>query len=232
MNKGEPAAITPELYKAIIAIVDERIKDIRVTREDFDELRGVVKELAQAQSRTEERMGRLEEAVERLAQAQSRTEERMGRLEEAVERLAQAQARTEEEVRNLAQQVGKLSENIGSSLEDIAKVVLPGYLERHFNIHIDDELERRFFVVDSEEIEMNIYGEGKKNGKKVVILGEVKSRIYEREVEGFIQEVSKLLPVLKGKGGVFKVMFGYLIHPSAAKLGEAQEVILVASYQR
>ncbi|MDI6810250.1 MAG: hypothetical protein QMD80_00970 [archaeon] len=210
MNKGEPAAITPELYKAIIAIVDERIKDIRVTREDFDELRGVVKE---------------------LAQAQSRTEERMGRLEEAVERLAQAQARTEEEVRNLAQQVGKLSENIGFSLEDIAKVVLPGYLERHFNIHID-ELERRFFVVDSEEIEMNIYGEGKKNGKKVVILGEVKSRIYEREVEGFIQEVSKLLPVLKGKGGVFKVMFGYLIHPSAAKLGEAQEVILVASYQR
>lgn len=189
MNKGEPAAITPELYKAIIAIVDERIKDIRVTREDFNELREIVKELAQAQTRTEE------------------------------------------ELRNLAMQVGKLSENIGFSLEDIAKVVLPGYLERHFNIQID-ELERRFFVVDSEEIEMNIYGEGKKNGKKVVILGEVKSRIYDREVEGFIQDVSKLLPVLKGKGGVFKVMFGYLIHPSAAKLGEAQEVILVASYQR
>ena len=37
--KGETAAITPELYNAIVTIVDDRTKDIRVTREDFNELR-------------------------------------------------------------------------------------------------------------------------------------------------------------------------------------------------
>ncbi len=45
--------MTPELYKTIVAIVDERVKEIKVTREDFNELRKVVLELAQAQTRTE-----------------------------------------------------------------------------------------------------------------------------------------------------------------------------------
>lgn len=228
-TKGETAAITPELYKAILTVVDERVKDIRVTREDFNELRAIITELAsaqgelaQAQARTEERVGRLENVVERLAQAQVRTEDRIGEL-------AQAQRSTEEKLKDLATQVGKLSDNIGFGLEDVAKVVLPGYLERHLHIYVYD-LERRFFIIDSEEIEINLYGIGKKDGKEITILGEAKSRIYEREVKKFIQDVSKVLPVIKGE--VLKVMFGYLIHPSATKLAEAEDTTLVASYQR
>ncbi|MCL0029960.1 hypothetical protein M1N19_03245, partial [Dehalococcoidia bacterium] len=34
--------ITAELYEAMIAVVDERVKEIRVTREDFSELKGIV----------------------------------------------------------------------------------------------------------------------------------------------------------------------------------------------
>jgi len=234
--KGETAAITPELYNAIVTIVDDRTKDIRVTREDFNELRAIVtdlasaqRELAHAQAKTEERVGRLEDAVERLAQAQAKTEERVGGLEDAVERLAQAQAKTEEALKELAMQVGKLSDNIGFSLEDVAKVVLPGYLERHLRIYVDD-LDRRFFFVDGKEVEIDLYGVGKKDGKEITILGEVKSRIYEREVNKFIRDVATVLPVIKG--AVLKVMFGYLVHPYAAKRGEAEDVILVASYQR
>jgi predicted nuclease with TOPRIM domain len=255
--EGETAAITPELYNAIVTIVDDRTKDIRVTREDFNELRAIVTDLAsaqrelahaqakteeqvgrledaverlaQAQAKTEERVGRLEDAVERLAQAQAKTEERVGRLEDAVERLAQAQAKTEEALKELAMQVGKLSDNIGFSLEDVAKVVLPGYLERHLHIYVDG-LDRRFFFVDGKEVEINLYGVGKKDGKEITILGEVKSRIYEREVNKFIRDVATVLPVIKGE--VLKIMFGYLVHPYAAKRGDAEDIILVASYQR
>jgi chromosome segregation ATPase len=120
--KGETAAITPELYNAIVTIVDDRTKEIRVTREDFNELRAIVMDLASAQRE--------------LAHAQAKTEERVGRLEDAVERLAQAQAKTEEALKELAMQVGKLSDNVGFSLEDVAKVVLPGYLERHLHIYV------------------------------------------------------------------------------------------------
>ncbi len=213
--KGETAAITPELYNAIVTIVDDRTKEIRVTREDFNELRAIVTDLASAQRE--------------LAHAQAKTEERVGGLEDAVERLAQAQAKTEEALKELAMQVGKLSDNIGFSLEDVAKVVLPGYLERHLHIYVDD-LDRRFFFVDGKEVEINLYGVGKKDGKEITILGEVKSRIYEREVNKFIRDVATVLPVIKGE--VLKVMFGYLVHPYAAKRGEAEDIILVASYQR
>ena len=249
--------ITPELYKAIVAIVDERMKEFHIPREDFHELKGIVKRLAQAQARTEEaverlaqaqarteeRVGRLEEAVERLAQAQARTEERVGRLEEAVERLAQAQARTEEAVERLAQaqarteravgnmakEIGGLSATIGFGLEDICRVVLPGYLERHYNVYVS-ELNRKFFRVNKTDVEINFYGEGRKNGKKVVILGEAKSRIYEGEVKKFLQQISKVTPQIEHE--ILKVMFGYLIHPTAVELAKKEGVILVASYQR
>jgi hypothetical protein len=149
--------VSADLYKAITAIVDDRVKEIRVTREDSDELRGVVRELAQAQ-----------------------------------QELTQAQTRTEEELRNLARQVGRLSDNIGFGWGGYREVVLPGYLERHLDVWMVEELDRGFFVVDEEEIEMNIYGEGRKNGKEIIILGEAKSMIYEREVREMKGEMLKL----------------------------------------
>jgi predicted nuclease with TOPRIM domain len=219
--------VTAELYKAIVAIVDDRVKEIRVTREDFSELRRAVNELAEAQIRTEKR-------VEELAEVQARTEERVGRLEDAVERLALAQAKTEETVerlvnaqREISVEVGKLSTAIGFGIEDLGKVMLPGYLERHFGIEVE-ELERKFFLVDGEEIEINLYGEGVKKGRGIIILGEAKSRIYRREVDDFIRDVSKLT----FREEVFKVMFGFFIHPSATELAEREEIVLVASYQR
>jgi len=263
--------ISPELRRAIVGIVDERLREIHIPREDFHKLTEAVEELAQAQAKTEERMGRVELAVEKLAQAQARTEkaveklsqaqakteermgrvelaveklaqaqtrteERMGRVELAVEKLSQAQARTEIAMEKLAQaqtemrkEIGGLGATIGFGLEDIARVVLPGYLERHYNIYVD-ELNRRFFRVDKTDVEVNLYGEGRKNGRKIIILGETKSRIYEGEVKKFIQQISKVVPQVEHE--VMKVMFGYLIHPTAMKLARKEGIILVASYQR
>ncbi|CEP66939.1 Uncharacterized [Moorella glycerini] len=95
--------ITPELYHAIIAIVDQRMAEIKVTRADFDDLKDVVKELAEAQKRTEYKL-------EELAEAQKRTEARL-------EELAEAQKRTEAELQQLARQVGSLSATMGFGLE-------------------------------------------------------------------------------------------------------------------
>ena len=48
--------VTPEIRREIVRIVDERIKGVQVTKEDFSELKGIVGELAEAQKRTEARM--------------------------------------------------------------------------------------------------------------------------------------------------------------------------------
>jgi phage shock protein A len=265
-------SISPELYEAITRIVEQKISEIKVTRENFNKLTSIVTELsnnilrlAEAQVKTEERVAsleetvkklieaqvvtedslaklaervtRLEEAVERLAEAQKRTEdslaklaERVTRLEEAVERLAEAQKRTEDSLGMLFKAVSGLSDTIGFGLEDIAKVMLPSWLEKHERIKIE-ELERRFIKVDGEEIEINLYGEGKKGRYPVVIIGEVKSRIHGRDVKEFFENFSKIKKVFKEKK-VIPLLFGYWIHPSASSLGRELGIKLIASYQR
>jgi hypothetical protein len=93
-------------------------------------------------------------------------------------------AKVEVSLRELAQQVGKLSDTIGFGLEDIARVVLPGWLSRHEGIEVD-ELTRTFLEVDGEVVEINLYGVGVRGGEKVVVLGEARSRIYEHDVKEF-----------------------------------------------
>lgn len=234
---------TEERVTRLEAVVEELAIAQKKTEERLSRLESVVEELAVAQKKTEERLTRLEAVVEELAIAQKRTEERVSRLESAVEELAMAQKRTEERIeelamaqkrteealQNLTKQIGGLSETVGFGLEDIARIVLPGYLERHYKIQMD-EFERKFFKIDKEEIEINLYAEGKWNGRTITILGESKSRIYAKEVERFENTVSKLSAHINGE--IFKVMFGYVIHPSASILAEKYKIVLVASYQR
>jgi len=57
MNKE--GGMTVELYRTIVAVVDERVKEIRVTRENFDRLEAALERLALAQARTERTLGAL-----------------------------------------------------------------------------------------------------------------------------------------------------------------------------
>jgi multidrug efflux pump subunit AcrA (membrane-fusion protein) len=238
---AEPQGITAELYRAIVTIVDDRVKEIRVTREDFDRLTQTVaqlaqaqarteqrlEELAQAQARTEERVDRLEAAVERLAEAQARTEERVDRLEAAVERLAEAQARTEQALQQLATQVGALSDNVGYGLEDIARVVLPGYLKQRYGVTVE-RLERRIFPIDGQQFDIDLYAEGRRGRRRIVVLGEVKARIYAREVHYFQQVLQAVRPQLPAEP--LPVLFGYFIDLSAMEAAQDQ-ILLIAAYQ-
>jgi len=209
----------------------------------IDRLEEALTRLAQAQARTEERVGRLEDAmvrlterVDRLAEAQARTEARLealaqaqSRTEAQVEALAQAQARTESAILTLARQVGRLSETIGFTLEDLAREVAPPYLAQYHAIHVG-QLDRRFFAVDGEEMEVDLYGEGQHDGKPIVVIGEVRSRIYGRDVESAAHRAVRLLPQLRGTPVV--VLFGFVIHPSARATAHRLEAIVISSSGR
>jgi len=125
MVEGKPLyGMTEELYRAVVALVDDRVREIRVLRSDFDRLQSAVQALAEAQVRTEERLSELAEAQRRteerlneLAEAQRRTEERLSELaeaqrrtEERVSELAEAQRRTEERLERLEATVQALAE--------------------------------------------------------------------------------------------------------------------------
>ena len=72
--------VEPPLRSILLGILEEmeRQQRDRVTKNEFNELREVVRELAEAQKGSEERLGRLEDMVRELAEAQMRTEKTGG----------------------------------------------------------------------------------------------------------------------------------------------------------
>ncbi len=237
-------SLSPELYETIVKIIEEKVREIKVKREEFDKLTSEttkiaenlkklaqrVDELAVAQRKTEERLARLTERVDKLT-------ERVDKLAQRVDELAVAQRKTEEAVAkltiqmgNLSVNVGKLSDVIGFGLEDVARVVVPGWLERHEKIYVED-LTRKFFEVDGELIEVNLYGEGLKGEKTIYVLGETKSRIHGKDVKDFSSKLVKLNKLFQDKE-TYKLMFGFLIYPAAEKEAGKHGIKTIASYMR
>ncbi|MEM2133842.1 MAG: hypothetical protein QXG44_03270 [Candidatus Jordarchaeaceae archaeon] len=261
------ASMTPELYDIIIKIVDEKMKEIRVTREEFDKLTTAANKLAEAQTRTEQRLEQLAEAqtrteqrleqlaeaqtrteqrLEQLAEAQTRTEQRLERLEATVEQLAEAQRRTEERLEQLfvvqrdtaralselASQVGGLSDTVGFRLEDIARIMVPGWFERHTDITIEGEFESTVVSGDGKEVQVNLLGRGRRpDGREVVVAGECKSRIQRREVKAFARVLRTVRSAFRGKD-VIGFMFGYFVHPTADTEAKEHEILVLAPYRR
>jgi len=123
------------MYRAVVAVVDDRMREIRVVRQEFDRLveaqartEAALNQLSEAQARTEAALNRLSEAqaqtearLRELAEAQARTEEefrkyreaseaRFARIEAALDRLAEAQAQTEARLRELAEAQARTEE--------------------------------------------------------------------------------------------------------------------------
>ena len=216
-------AITKELYEFIMKVVEDKVSEIKVTREEFDKLSLEVRTLAQ-------NVNKLTENITMLT-------ERLDRLTERVDKLAEAQVRTEDAISSLAKlvsgltvSVGALADSIGFGLEDIAKVVVPGWLERHEGIRVEG-LDRRVFVVHGFDVEIDLYGEGFKGREPIVILGDVKSRFYSGEVEKFVRKLDRLEAFLAGKV-VYKLIFGFYIHPSAEAVCRVHGIASIASYMR
>ena len=92
-----------ELQPAIALLAETFREEFGVRRTDFDDLKGVVRELAEAQKRTENRLDELTQTVQELAHAQKRTENRLDALTQTVQELAHAQKRTELRVEELAE---------------------------------------------------------------------------------------------------------------------------------
>lgn len=223
----------PKTRDALISLIDQRVEqkfgDRFPTREDFSELKGITKDLAQAQQRTELRVEELAQAQQNLVQSHQELVQAQQRTELRVEELAQAQQGTERELRLLARQVGGLSERLGGSLEDLSYDVLPACLEKYYDIEVA-ELGRDFIKIDRKEIEVNVLGEGvyKKTGKPIIIMGEVKSNITLKETKKFINTLKAIKPTLKGE--VFTLLFGFRIHLDARSLAKKEGIHLFVSY--
>ena len=189
-------ATSAEIKKKLEKVFDERQATVLaevfvdaygelVKASDFDGLKAIVKELAEAQTRTEQRL-------EQLAEAQTRTEEALQKLTEE-----QGEAR---------KQLGGISMTIGYTLENEAFKALPGLLQRDFGIIVRGKPKRKY-VTDNKgkSIEVDIIGEATKEGKEIVIVGETKSQLSKNDVDSFVRRKLNRLE------GVFEEMFPVLV---------------------
>jgi len=201
-----------------------------VTKEDFDELKAVVKDLAEAQRKTEERLDRLAERVEELAQAQARTDSRL-------EELAEAQTRTENRLEKLIfehkktrEQLGDLSHTVGYRLEDEAIWALPALLKKDFGIEVDGELERGYVELSpGRYFEVNIWGYASKNGEDLAILGEAKTQLKKKDVADFLKRVSRLQGVTEKK--IFPVLITYQTSPKVREFAQKEGIKIYFSFE-
>ncbi|MDR7899204.1 MULTISPECIES: hypothetical protein [unclassified Thermosynechococcus] len=230
-------AFSPEQAHLLAEVIREAYDDL-VKAKDFNELKAIVADLAQAQKRTEERVDQLTLTVAELAQAQKRTEERVDQLtltvaelaaaqkrtEERVDQLAAAQERTERAVKQLARQVGGLSEALGGSLEDLALEVVPEILEYRWGMEIEF-CDRDTLPLRNGEYEFDLVIRGQVAGRPILVLGEVKSNITESEVERFLNLVAQV----EASEQVRPLFFGYRVERAAKALIRDRDAVMVTT---
>ena len=131
--------------------------------------------------------------------------------------------RIDKRLDDINKSVGSISEKFGFILEDIAVTKLPMLLARE-GISIDRaDIKARYpIVVNDKEIEVDIYVEGKINGKMVKVVGEVKGRIDRSDVERFYRR-------FKGYDA-FKFIFAHIIRPAAEHKARELGIRLYATY--
>jgi DNA repair ATPase RecN len=246
-----------EQAKVLIAIVD--IVDETVKAKDFNELKEIVRqigvklsELIQAQKETDQKIKELTEAQKRTDQKVAELAEAQKKTEQKVEELAQAQKKTEEEVKELARQVralteemreikmelrdvrrelGGLGKSFSYSLENEAFRMLPKFLKEKYSI----EIEEKFIRKEIGGKEINIFGFGKKDGKRVLVIGEARSRIDTKEkIEEVLQNVEEKEKVVaeEYKGfEIVKIIITHFASNLSLELANQRGVIIIQSFE-
>ncbi len=217
---------------------EERVEELaeaqKRTEQRLDSLTLRVEELAEAQKRTEAR-------VEELAEAQRRTEQRLDSLTLRVEELAEAQRRTEESLGQLIKdhsetrkRLESMSDAIGYNLENQSYKSLPNLLLRDDGIRVDGRLIRRYFPGKrkGQYLQANIYGWGKKNGDRVLILGEAKTSISRKEINRFQKLVKQIATIEElPSEKILQVIVVHDITPTTQEYAKEKGIRVYWSYE-
>ena len=160
-------------------------------------------------------------------------------MEKAIEELAEAQRRTEVEVKELAkglketrQMVGGLSDAVGYGLEDRAIKSLPELLQARYGIKVTTPLKRRYLEYNGRYVEVNIYGEGEKDGDIYHIVGEAKARLSKKHIDSFLRLINTLTrqDVFKEENK-FLFLITYVAPPDVEDYAKGKGLELIWSYE-
>ncbi len=194
--------ITPSIRQEIIKIIDTRIRDAHVTREDFSDLKSIVKDigikvgdLAEAQKRTELKVEELAQAQKELTEAQKKTEIQMQKLAEGLNETRQ--------------EVGGISRSMGYAFENEIYRFLPETLKRKYGIEVKEKIVRA--EIGGKEI--NLFGRATRDGREVMVVGEAKTRLDDRrEKRDVLQELEDKVKAVMSEYGQVEIVKVLVTH--------------------
>ena len=117
---------------------------------------------------------------------------------------------------------------MGYTLENAAYRALPAIL-RNYGLEVEDRLIRKYVKVGRVFRQVNVYGHARRNGERLLILGEVKTRPSKKEIARF----EKLADALARKEGlpVFRLFVAHDFPPDIEDLLRSRDILPVWSYE-
>jgi len=224
---GEEAAL--KLLRVLSEIYENLAQS--VTREEFNELKEIVRQQGENLRTLTQRVDQLTQRVDQLTQRVDELTQRVDQLTEDVRKLTGEMGKVKEDIRDLRQQVGGLSITVGYTLENEAFRYLPRLLEKDYGLKVEGELIRTF--VEDEKgrpLEVNIFGKARKNGKELVILGEAKAQLSKNDIDRFLRR--KIKPLIHIFPDRFLILVTHMVsHPSVERYARDKGIALYYSYQ-
>jgi hypothetical protein len=208
-----------------------------------------VEELAAAQQRTEailaalsqevrvltQNVDRLQEEVRVLNERMDRVEAKVDSLSDRVDVLSGRTDRIEHTIRDMQKEIGGMSASMGYALENEAYRILPAFLQEHYGI----KLARRLIRTEIGGREINLFGEGEREGRIITLVGETKTRLDERrkklEKDIFAELEERVRAVVTERGiaeeSIVRVLVTHYARPGMLQEAQEQGIIVVQSFE-
>ena len=194
-----------------------------VHQREMAAIRDTLTRVVAIQERTDERLDRIAATQDRLAETQDRmaaTQDRLAASQEGmrgdIEHLVEVTKALVWGQNDLRKQVGGIALSVGQGLEAYAMERIPTLLEREFGYQTKSAMPE-FLGPDGDTSEIDVVYRGRHEGRRIVVLCEVKTNITEAEVREFLEIVNRVRPSIAADD-VRVLFFGYRAGEAARRL--------------
>jgi hypothetical protein len=115
-------------------------------------------------------------------------------------------------------------------LADMSYKTLPPILQRDYAITLKGRLKRGFLETGRNKyIEINIWGQGEREGKSIEIIGEARIQLKKRDANRFIQTLKTMEPIINKP--IVPLLVTYQTSPDVRRYVQGKNIALYFSYQ-
>jgi len=170
------------------------------------ELRQTVSGLVEVTQRHSQEIAELRQMVQENTSAIAELRQAVRGLVETTKKHAQVLRRLELDQQDIRKQLGGLAMAFGYRLEDDAYLALPRLLKQDYGIEVQGRLKRDYLVDrQGNHLEVNILGEGVREGETITIVGESKAQLSANEIDRFLRRKVRRLQ------GVYPNLFPIIV---------------------